>query len=209
MAAPAAALKVARAAEPLGSPMMILRRALRRYDDALRLRPTPVNMASAGFLGFVGDTFCQFMSGEQFSWRQNAALTLFCTGYQGFVSYRIFQFYERLVPMWMTGKMLQVGVYKSCIDNFIHVPFLYMPAFYTSTGLMQGRSFATSVEELKANYGESTLACMAMWLPVQTATFAVIPSHWIIVWVNAWCLVWNAALSYYAMKAKDMAAKSE
>jgi hypothetical protein len=71
------------------------------------------------------------------------------------------------LPKPFLSTQLRTGLSCSLIDNFVHVPLLYTPAFYALTGLMQGRTMAEATETFNQGYLTSLTSCWMMWVPVQ------------------------------------------
>ena len=82
----------------------------------------------------------------------------------------------------------------SLLDNFIHVPFAYMPAFLLTDGFLQGKSAKQITEEKREDYVKITIACIIGWVPFQWLNFRFVPVEFQVVAVNFAALVWNVVL---------------
>ena len=90
------------------------------------------------------------------------------------------------------------GVISSLLDNFVHVPVLYIPTFYASTRVLQGDDCEMALQHLRTNWWESVVSCCAFWLPAQFVIFSMVPAPARVRCVAAGDFVWNVALSYLA-----------
>ena len=61
------------------------------------------------------------------------------------------------------------------LDNFVHVPFCYIPSFYVGTSLLRGEGAESSLASLRNNWWESVTACITFWLPAQFVIFSMVP----------------------------------
>ena len=89
----------------------------------------------------------------------------------------------------------------SLVDNFVHVPGLYIPSFYLMTNLLRGETFAGSYDTLRSNWKESVALCALFWLPAQFVIFSAVPAGARVRCVAAGDFVWNTVLSYLAHRA--------
>merc|ERR1719421_1839963 len=103
-------------------------------------RPLFMNVLTGGALGLAGDVICQQVleKQEQFDWRRNFALTSFGGFYTGIVCYYVYKAYARILPPWFYKTPAREGMGGTMLDNFVHVPVTYTPAFFVYTGLIQG-----------------------------------------------------------------------
>ena len=81
--------------------------------------------------------FGKFLDG---GWEE--ADELLCIGcfYNGNISIFIYGSYRKILPHRFIKTPFREGVSSSLVDNFVHVPFLYTPAFFVTTGMIQGMS---------------------------------------------------------------------
>ena len=168
----------------------------------MRKHPYLINPVNAGTLGFTGNMICQNLvqEKEEIDWHRTLRFVFFCTYYQGVISAAAYRFYAFLKLRTMTS---------SLVDNFIHVPLLYMPAFFITDGLLEGKSLATIVDEKKGEYKTSLLYCVLGWTPFQWFNFKFIPQEFQVVSVNVACLVWNVVLDYVNQNGAAIAAQEK
>lgn len=95
------------------------------------------------------------------------------------------------------------GVVASLLDNFLHVPALYIPTFYLGTNLMRGEGLAHATEALRSNWKESVSLCVLFWLPAQYVIFSAVPAAARVRCVAAGDFAWNVVLSYLAHRVEE------
>ena len=176
----------------------------RMYLSALKTRPTITNFATGGALGAVGDYVCQRWLEDvpSFDYRRCMAMTAFGVFYSGGVSLMVYNSYRRILPAWFLRSPAREGLGSTVLDNFIHTPFLYTPAFYVSTGLLQGATMKDTVATMCDGYWQSTAACWVMWIPLQAINFSVVPPYLRVAVMNVGCLAWNVLIDYIAQDAR-------
>mmetsp|Transcript_4289 Transcript_4289/g.3490 ORF Transcript_4289/g.3490 Transcript_4289/m.3490 type:complete len:134 (+) Transcript_4289:290-691(+) len=86
----------------------------------------------------------------------------------------------------------------SLVDNFIHVPILYTPAFYLTIGILQEHSLKETIDTMLREYWPTLTLCWGMWIPLQAINFSIIPLRYQVLFVNISCLIWNVALDFVA-----------
>ena len=103
----------------------------------------------------------------------------------GFATY-IYNYYSRLP---LNKYMLSI------VDNFIHVPFCYLPSFYLYTGLMLGNDIRTIKNQMSIEYLKTLQYCWIFWIPVQTLNFSFIPLKYQVLFMTSCNLLWNVYIS--------------
>jgi hypothetical protein len=102
--------------------------------------------------------------------------------------------FERLVP----GRCFKAATMKTALDQFAHVPFMYMPAFYYWQALARRGSTAGAWDAMSAKYCQTLGTCWAVWMPAMMGIFAVVPLNLRILATVSIGLVWNSMLSMIA-----------
>mmetsp|Transcript_14697 Transcript_14697/g.40884 ORF Transcript_14697/g.40884 Transcript_14697/m.40884 type:complete len:439 (-) Transcript_14697:1831-3147(-) len=158
---------------------------------------------------------------EKIDWRRNAAFATFGFIYLGSVQYAIYvPIFGRIFPnaakfaakplkqkvkdvkgIWNLG--LQVF-----LDQCVHHPFMYFPAFYATKELvMCGKrddgkpNWGRVVQEYKNNIHEDMIALWKIWVPATLVNFAFMPMHMRIPFAASISLLWTCVLS--AMRGGD------
>jgi len=105
-------------------------------------------------------------------WRRTASFGLFSFAYGGIAQRFIYLAMDR----WLgAGVTLAHAVRKVALDALVHAPFMYVPSFYLSTSLMQGKSSEAAVTLLKSKYVDTLMAYMAIWPGLLTFCFRCVP----------------------------------
>lgn len=164
-----------------------VKNGFQKYAEQMKTRPYTMNAMNAAIIGFSGDIICQKVieKQEKIDWKRTARFTFFCAYYQGVIDTGVYRFYSRLGTS---------PLKTSLIDNFIHVPFAYMPAFLLTDGFLQGKSVKQITEEKREDYVKITIACIIGWVPFQWLNFRFVPVEFQVVAVNFAALVWNVVL---------------
>ncbi|EOD31603.1 hypothetical protein EMIHUDRAFT_231804 [Emiliania huxleyi CCMP1516] len=130
------------------------------------------------------------------------AVTSFSSFYTGIIATLCYEtIYPRLAAIAVPTQSAMVrGIFSSGVDNFLHVPFLYMPVFYFWTCIARGGSLEGAKRDLERNWRESVVSCWAIWIPAQTANFTVVPVRWRVRAMNAGNLAWIGWLDAIAQR---------
>ena len=73
---------------------------------------------------------------------------------------------------------------------------LYLSLFFSTTGLMEGKSLAEIRDKLKNDLGKTYLIDVAVWFPIQTVNFRWVPVPYQPIVVQSCNIGWNAYLSF-------------
>lgn len=147
---------------------------------------------------------------EKVDWKRNAAFAAFGFVYLGGVQYAIYvPLFGRLFPKTASfvakpfrekikdtkgifGTMAQVF-----LDQAVHHPFMYFPAFYATKELVMKEepNLTRVMGEYRQNMKEDLIALWKIWVPATFANFFFAPMHLRIVGVAATSLIWTCVLS--------------
>jgi len=158
---------------------------------------------------------------EHIDWRRNLTFASFGLVYLGGVQYAIYvPLFSRLFPNAakfaaapLREKMRDpVGcrnlISQVILDQFVHHPFLYFPAFYCLKEVVNGGAVSQGLVKYSNNYQEDLVALWKLWVPSTIINFAFMPMHLRIPWVATTSLVWTCILS--AMRGNnDMETRPE
>jgi len=173
------------------------------------------DIVTAGAFGASADAVCQYFEPRQHpvstletdsprqgvDWRRCVAFSLFTGVYLGGACNCVYALYPRITQQLLRGKIANPraeGWLATALDNFVHVPFLYVPAFYLSTGMLRGDDLDSSVSQLSNRWGATVFSCCAFWIPVQYLVFSRVTIAYRVRAVAAGDFVWNVILSYVA-----------
>mmetsp|Transcript_24547 Transcript_24547/g.35992 ORF Transcript_24547/g.35992 Transcript_24547/m.35992 type:complete len:452 (-) Transcript_24547:474-1829(-) len=159
---------------------------------------------------------------EQVDWKRNFAFASFGFVYLGVVQYTIYvNLFGRLFPgaaafaaKSLRGKLKDAKGMRDLgsqvfLDQFVHHPLMYFPAFYcikelvTSSDSSEGPDFKRVLMEYKDNMKEDLVALWKIWVPTTVLNFAFMPMWARIPWVAGTSFVWTCILS--AMRGGDLA----
>ena len=126
-------------------------------------------------LGLAGDYICQtWVEGEEsLDTRRMFALSSFGAIYTGALSHLVYPWYTIVVirhfPSIFSRSSFGLGIGASILDNFIHNPIFYIPAFYLYTDTVKGVRLEDAVLHLKNEWLEVFETCFAIWVPLQVS----------------------------------------
>lgn len=154
---------------------------------------------------------------EKIDWKRNAAFAAFGCVYLGGFQYVLFvPFFGRVFPKAASfaAKPLRdklkdtKGMLTVCaqvfIDQFIHHPLLYFPAFYlTKEFVMSDKPDVNKTMAIyKHNMKDDLLALWKIWIPSGIINFSFMPMWGRIPWVAATSFIWTCVLS--SMRGGDV-----
>ena len=58
-------------------------------------------------------------------------------------------------------------------------------------------NFISGLNIYKNNYQQDIFAAIYVWIPTQFVTFAILPMHWRVPWLNAINFLWLGGLSFF------------
>lgn len=165
----------------------------------------------AGFLGLSADIFtqtvCENKDLHSIDKQRTAAIALFSGSYLGIACNYIYSLYPSLargianssafrkrIPNVCGAK--STGVISTIIDNFIHVPMLYLPSYFMAVGTLRGAPITHSLEEMKDSWWTALGGCWAFWVPFMAINFALVPPAQRVKAVAGANFCWTVCLDY-------------
>lgn len=155
---------------------------------------------------------------EHVDWKRNGAFAAFGFLYLGGVQYMIY------VPLFgrmfsgaaafaaksvrdklKDGKgLFQLGA-QVIIDQCLHHPLMYFPAFYCTKELVMSSQpdLSRALKDYRTNMKEDLLALWKVWVPATIVNFSFMPMHLRIPFVAGVSLLWTCILS--TMRGGDIA----
>jgi predicted amino acid-binding ACT domain protein len=148
---------------------------------------------------------------EKVDWKRNAAFAAFGFVYLGGVQYMIYvPFFGRVFPAASAFAakplaqkvkdvkgMMQLTA-QVFLDQCVHHPVLYFPAFYCTKELVMNSEkpdFARVLSEYRQNIKEDLQALWKIWVPAMFFNFSFMPMHLRIPFVAGVSLLWTMVLS--------------
>ena len=180
---------------------------LKSYGDLLVTHPLETKVGTAAVLATVGDAIAQKSSdaSKEYDLSRGVSFALFAAMYTGAFQHYWFRWENTklaftaaelsptLALLFASAAVLPIA--KLVLNQFVVVPFLYMPLFFAFTGHMAGLSAEESLDRVKQMYGPIILRNYSYWLPAQFIQFALIAPEWQIPYVCFASLIWTIILS--------------
>jgi protein Mpv17 len=177
------------------------------YNALASKYPFCTAVLTAGLQTTIGDLVAQLIleKRKQVDWRRTGLFASFGLIYNGGFQYYLYviKFQQWHGTISRFSGPIGAAPAKTFLDQFIHVPTLYFPAFYAFKAVVEGRPLVTgedsAVNRYGAEYFECWKACWALWVPAQVVNFTFVPSHLRLPFVSTTSLLWVTYLS--AMQA--------
>ena len=166
----------------------MLRKIGRWYSSYSQKYPLRVASVTAGSVLFSADVVAQSSQKKEWDSQRTLALTMFGFLYYGFPCKLLYLSYDRIFGL---GR----GHLKALCDVFLHTPFLLIPSFYLSTGLVKGHSLEQIRKQLTNDWLEARLGSVCFWTPAQLVCFTFVPQHSRILFVAAASFIHKVWLS--------------
>ncbi|KNC50766.1 peroxisomal membrane family protein [Thecamonas trahens ATCC 50062] len=156
---------------------------------------------------------------ETMDWRRNASFALFGFVYLGAIQYALYvPVFQRIFPyttQWLAKPIrarlkdtrgLRTMLAQVGLDQCVHHPLMYFPAFYGTKVLVNGGSVAQARAEYVGNLPSDMVALWKIWVPATIINFTVSPLWFRIPFVACTSLVWTCILSAMrgAMEAESL-----
>lgn len=98
---------------------------------------------------------------------------------------------------------------KVAVNQFLTVPFVYMPLFFAITGALGGLDFNQAKARMQSLYFPLLQRNYFFWLPTQFVQFFVVPPEWQIPFLSLASLVWTVLLSSIGGSSAQTASPSQ
>ncbi|OMO58169.1 Mpv17/PMP22 [Corchorus olitorius] len=182
------------------------------YQSCLSLHPVKTQVISSGFLWGIGDIAAQYITHstakrhlqckdaeEEFkvNWKRVAITSTFGFGFVGPVGHFWYEGLDRLIKvrLQLRPKSAKFVATKVAMDGLIFGPFdLFV--FFTYMGFSMGKSVAQVKEDLKRDFLPALILEGGIWPIVQVANFRYVPVRYQLLYVNIFCLLDSAFLSW-------------
>eukprot|EP01087_Luapelamoeba_hula_P010960 TRINITY_DN2932_c0_g1_i1.p1 TRINITY_DN2932_c0_g1~~TRINITY_DN2932_c0_g1_i1.p1 ORF type:complete len:276 (-),score=67.96 TRINITY_DN2932_c0_g1_i1:10-837(-) len=168
--------------------------AFRWMNNQIKTRPMAWGMAITVVKTSAADLIAQKVieRRERVDFKRNAIFTMF-----GFVYLGGFQFalYNHILPRMFPGTGTRVVMKRLFVDQAIHHPIMYFPAFYGIKTVMQNDSFEKGFTNYKHDLPENMIALWKVWVPSMFVCFAFVPAHMRIPYVSGVSFFWTTILS--------------
>jgi hypothetical protein len=168
---------------------------LRRLNGLALRRPFAFACGSAVVKSTSADVLVQtaIERRDALDAQRTAAFALFGLGWMGAGQYLV---YVRLLPALLPATTTRAVLGKVALDQFVHVPFVFMPLFYLVDGWVQGAPLGQYARaKWEAEIGETLVANWKLWLPGSFVSFKLVPDHLRIPYVSCLSFAWTTILS--------------
>ncbi|XWS72031.1 hypothetical protein CRYUN_Cryun02cG0005700 [Craigia yunnanensis] len=182
------------------------------YQSCLSLHPVKTQVISSGFLWGIGDVAAQYIThstakkrlqykdAEQefkINWKRVAITSMFGFGFVGPVGHFWYEGLDRFIKLrlQLRPKSVKFVATKVAMDGLIFGPFdLFV--FFTYMGFSTGKSVAQVKEDVKRDFLPALILEGGVWPIVQVANFRYVPVRYQLLYVNIFCLLDSAFLSW-------------
>ncbi|XVE54262.1 hypothetical protein DITRI_Ditri03aG0066600 [Diplodiscus trichospermus] len=182
------------------------------YQSCLSLHPVKTQIISSGFLWGIGDITAQYIThsiskkrlqykdGEQefrINWKRAAITSMFGFGFVGPVGHFWYEGLDRFIKMrlQLRPKSVRFVATKVAMDGLIFGP-VDLLLFFTYMGFSLGKTVAQVKEDVKRDFLPALILEGGVWPIVQVANFRYIPVRYQLLYVNIFCLLDSAFLSW-------------
>ncbi|KAJ9183954.1 hypothetical protein P3X46_007747 [Hevea brasiliensis] len=182
------------------------------YQHCLSVHPVKTQIISSGILWGIGDIGAQYITHStalsrlnnsdveaefKVNWKRVSITSLFGFGFVGPVGHFWYEGLDRLIRMrlQLQPKSVRFVATKVAADGIIFGPFdLFV--FFTYMGFSTGKSVPQVKEDLKRDFLPALILEGGVWPIVQIANFRYVPVRYQLLYVNMFCLLDSAFLSW-------------
>ena len=159
---------------------------LARVGSALRARPFVGACTTATVKTSAADlcvqTVIEGRSLDEIDRQRLATFSVFGFVWMGAGQYVLYcRVFEALLP----ARTVLHSAGKMALDQFCHVPLLFLPVFYSVDAWLRGEG----LEHVRQKYEREAWATLkvnwVIWVPASFVSFAIVPLHWRIPYVSA------------------------
>ncbi|KAJ4953882.1 hypothetical protein NE237_030714 [Protea cynaroides] len=182
------------------------------YQKCLVVHPVKTQIISSGFLWGVGDVAAQAINhstmqkhhqnsdvAEEFkiNWKRVAVTSMFGFGFVGPVGHFWYEGLDRLIRLrlQLQPKSMRFVATKVAMDGIIFGP-IDLFVFFTYMGFSMGKSVDQVKEDVKRDFLPALMLEGGVWPLVQVANFRYVPVRYQLLYVNIFCLLDSAFLSW-------------
>ncbi|XVE98164.1 hypothetical protein REPUB_Repub03eG0082300 [Reevesia pubescens] len=182
------------------------------YQSCLSLHPVKTQVISSGFLWGIGDVAAQYIThstakkrlqykdAEQefkINWKRVTITSMFGFGFVGPLGHFWYEGLDKFIKLrlQLRPKSARFVATKVAMDGLIFGPFdLFV--FFTYMGFSTGKSVAQVKEDVKRDFLPALILEGGVWPIVQVANFRYVPVRYQLLYVNIFCLLDSAFLSW-------------
>lgn len=192
---------------------------LTAYKAQLTAHPLSTKMITGATLAVCGDAIAQRKANnESYDTTRAASFAVFDMAYRALqhFSFPILveqcrgQYLGSLSTLFLASFLTKPEIQHAAASleqtlgsQLLIVPFLYYPAFFTLTGVMQGLDGSGIVQRARDNFIPLMQRNLLFWIPVQFVQFGFVPTDLQIPFLSCAGLAWTFILSVAAGSAKQ------
>ncbi|KAK7358327.1 hypothetical protein VNO77_00254 [Canavalia gladiata] len=183
------------------------------YQSCLSVHPVKTQVISSGILWGVGDLTAQYITHSAakkrlqlssdseakfiINWRRMAVTSMFGFSFVGPVGHFWYEGLDKFIRLRLKlmPKSVRSVATKVAMDGLIFGP-LHLFVFFTYMGLCAGKNLPRIKEDLKKNYVPALILEGGVWPIVQFFNFSYVPVKYQLLYVNLFCLLDSAFLSW-------------
>ncbi|CAN6441677.1 unnamed protein product [Victoria cruziana] len=186
-------------------------RLWRWYQRCLTQYPLRTQVISSGILWGLGDVTAQKVThltkashkphqenaDLSINWKRVAVTSMFGFAFVGPVGNYWYEALDRFIKykLRLTPNSLRFVTAKLTLDGFIFGP-LDLLLFFSYMGVSMGKSIDQVKEDVKRDFVPAFVLGRAFWPLAQTANFRYVPVRYQLLYVNVFCLLDSAFLSW-------------
>eukprot|EP00537_Pseudo-nitzschia_pungens_P013304 CAMPEP_0172395322 /NCGR_PEP_ID=MMETSP1061-20121228/18943_1 /TAXON_ID=37318 /ORGANISM="Pseudo-nitzschia pungens, Strain cf. pungens" /LENGTH=293 /DNA_ID=CAMNT_0013126853 /DNA_START=152 /DNA_END=1030 /DNA_ORIENTATION=+ len=170
--------------KPRGVAMLLANGLYKPYQNALVTNPLITKVITGAVLAIAGDAAAQASANtDPYDKRRALSFAVFDS------CYRMFQ-HNMFPAVIRAGKGNVVkglfpflapaaaAIEQTAMYQFLVVPLIYYPVFFTFTGFIQGLTFPQSLARFKAQFFRCWRRNLMFWIPTQMVLFGMIAENW-------------------------------
>ncbi|CAN1120088.1 Protein Mpv17 [Linum perenne] len=170
------------------------------YSNCLSSHPMKTQVISSGVLWGLGDIGAQYVTHStavKISWKRVAITSAFGFGFVGPVGHIWYENLDKLIKfrLKLAPKSVRFVAAKVAADSIIFGP-LDLLLFFSYMGFSTGKNAAQVKEDVKRDFLPSLMLEGGIWPIVQVANFRYVPVQYQLLYVNLFCLLDSAFLSW-------------
>ncbi|KAK3270729.1 hypothetical protein CYMTET_20887 [Cymbomonas tetramitiformis] len=148
---------------------------MRWYGKASKQYPLRTAALTGMVISSAGDVTCQKIQNPEQP--IDKSRTLSQGFFQSVVACWLRMFFYPFLDSILPGRALHLVMGKVIIEEGINTPLWWGLGFNVYSGLLSGKSLQSTWEHVSQKYWTTMLLSWSLWIPAQTVTFAVVPTH--------------------------------
>ncbi|CAK9326641.1 unnamed protein product [Citrullus colocynthis] len=184
------------------------------YQNCLTFHPVKTQVISSGFLWGTGDIAAQYITHsaaktrlqtspdaeEEFkiNWKRVGITSMFGFGFVGPVGHMWYEGLDRFIrlKLRLQPKSAKFVGAKLAMDGLIFGP-IDLVFFFSYMGFANGKDISEVKEDLKRDVLPAFILSGTVWPIIQVANFRYVPVRYQLLYVNMFCLLDSAFLSWF------------